>query len=201
MPQLDKVSYFSQFFWLCFFYLGFYLVLVKYFLPKISTALKVRQKKVSVSDQKGESIYSAEVENVRTGTQDLLLGAMKHSRQSLQDTFQTTSEWLTSVTKTTNKDQLQGMNNTYANGMKDLHLSLLNAMNDLQSILPPTSHGNSGLQYNTGAKKQKFFTARVFSSLLALHSAKKKAKKDKSADALKSLQVLVKRKKISKKAK
>jgi hypothetical protein len=47
MPQLDLVSYMSQFFWLWFFFLGFYLVLVQYFLPKMARILKFRQKKMS----------------------------------------------------------------------------------------------------------------------------------------------------------
>lgn len=52
MPQLDIVSYMSQFFWLWFFFLGFYLALVQHFLPKMARILKFRQKKMaSIQDQ------------------------------------------------------------------------------------------------------------------------------------------------------
>lgn len=46
MPQLDLVSYMSQFFWLWFFFLGFYLALVQRFLPKMARIIKFRQKKM-----------------------------------------------------------------------------------------------------------------------------------------------------------
>jgi Leucine-rich repeat (LRR) protein len=47
MPQLDQVTYFSQFFWLCIFYFTFYVFIVKTFLPKISRILKLRAKKMN----------------------------------------------------------------------------------------------------------------------------------------------------------
>ena len=49
MPQLDKVTYASQFFWLSFFFLGFYAFLLKIFLPQISQILKVRMRKLGGS--------------------------------------------------------------------------------------------------------------------------------------------------------
>ena len=42
MPQLDLVTFFSQYLWLVVFYLGFYFVLVHSFLPKVARILKVR---------------------------------------------------------------------------------------------------------------------------------------------------------------
>lgn len=47
MPQLDTVTYMSQFFWLCFFFLGFYFALVQLFLPKMARILKFRQEKMA----------------------------------------------------------------------------------------------------------------------------------------------------------
>ena len=46
MPQLDTVTYMSQFFWLCIFFLGFYFSLVQYILPKMSRIIKYRQEKI-----------------------------------------------------------------------------------------------------------------------------------------------------------
>lgn len=42
MPQLDKVTLFSQVFWLLFLYFSFFLVLLKYFLPTFSKLFKIR---------------------------------------------------------------------------------------------------------------------------------------------------------------
>jgi hypothetical protein len=43
MPQLDKVTFLSQFFWLCVVFFSLYLVLVKLFLPSLARIVKVRQ--------------------------------------------------------------------------------------------------------------------------------------------------------------
>jgi len=53
MPQLDKVTFLSQFFWLCIAFSGLYLILVKTFLPYLSRILKVR------------SIYTGQGQNDR----------------------------------------------------------------------------------------------------------------------------------------
>lgn len=42
MPQLDKVTLFSQVFWLLFLYFSFFLILLKYFLPTFSKLFKIR---------------------------------------------------------------------------------------------------------------------------------------------------------------
>lgn len=42
MPQLDKVTLFSQVFWLIFFYFLFFLLFLKYYLPKLSKLFKIR---------------------------------------------------------------------------------------------------------------------------------------------------------------
>lgn len=46
MPQFDKVTFFNQIFWLLLLFLGFYAIVLKYYLPKVSFALKLRTKKI-----------------------------------------------------------------------------------------------------------------------------------------------------------
>lgn len=58
MPQLDIVTYFSQFFWLCFFFLGFYFCLVQFFLPKMARILKYRQEKMALIEGQSLSYLS-----------------------------------------------------------------------------------------------------------------------------------------------
>jgi len=43
MPQLDKVTFLSQFFWFCVVFGGLYLCLVKYYLPVFARIVKLRQ--------------------------------------------------------------------------------------------------------------------------------------------------------------
>jgi hypothetical protein len=46
MPQFDKITFFNQIFWLFIFFSGFYLIALKIFLPKLSSVLKARTKKL-----------------------------------------------------------------------------------------------------------------------------------------------------------
>jgi hypothetical protein len=60
MPQLDIVSFCSQFFWLCFFYGGFYMLCVKFFLPRLSRVLFVRYTKTHTTLENGQNDDTSE---------------------------------------------------------------------------------------------------------------------------------------------
>ena len=47
MPQFDKITFFNQIFWLIIIFLSFYMFLLRNYLPKISSIIKVRNKKLS----------------------------------------------------------------------------------------------------------------------------------------------------------
>jgi hypothetical protein len=63
MPQFDKITFFNQVFWLFFFFSGFYLIFLKIFLPKLSSVLKARVKKLQKGSE-GVFIFSQEQETV-----------------------------------------------------------------------------------------------------------------------------------------
>lgn len=46
MPQFDKVTFFNQIFWLLLTYVSFYVLILRYYLPKVSFVLKLRTKKI-----------------------------------------------------------------------------------------------------------------------------------------------------------
>ena len=46
MPQLDKVHFFSQYFWLSISYFGFYFLVAKHFLPRMARILQFRKNKL-----------------------------------------------------------------------------------------------------------------------------------------------------------
>jgi hypothetical protein len=48
MPQFDKITFFTQIFWLTIIFFGFYFLMLQIFLPKIASVLKTRKKKLSV---------------------------------------------------------------------------------------------------------------------------------------------------------
>jgi hypothetical protein len=67
MPQLDSVTFLSQFFWLCIVFSGLYLILVKFCLPSIARILKVReliqQENISGSNKEQAKVSSIDSKN------------------------------------------------------------------------------------------------------------------------------------------
>lgn len=91
MPQLDKVTFFSQYFWLCVFFFGFYIFQLKFFLPEMSRILKFRKKRLSES-----SAVTLQGENnkVRTSTETALENLFKNLRNVFKESSSTNDKWL-----------------------------------------------------------------------------------------------------------
>ncbi len=122
MPQLDKVTFLSQFFWLCFFYLGFYYVVLKYFLPKMARILKLRQKKLNLS-QEGVTSLQQENQQIRLNYENLLTKGFTTSKNLFNKNFQHMSTWLDSVVVSTNKTHYQTLNKNYIHSIGENCLS------------------------------------------------------------------------------
>ncbi len=122
MPQLDKVTFFSQFLWLTIFYLGFYLVILKHFLPKLSRILKVRQKKVSHS-QEGSTALLQEKEKVGGSLNMLIEQGIGTSKKLFQENLEKTQSWLDNVVKDTNRATLRNANQSYIASLGEKSIS------------------------------------------------------------------------------
>nr|YP_009861076.1 ATP synthase protein YMF19 [Jaagichlorella hainangensis]QKJ84932.1 ATP synthase protein YMF19 [Jaagichlorella hainangensis] len=95
MPQLDKVTFLSQFFWFSVFFFGFYLFQLKFFLPELLRILKYRKKK-SMFDF--STTFQKESNNIKT---------------SLQFSLQSLIKSLNSETQSFSSKQLQLIENNY----------------------------------------------------------------------------------------
>ena len=122
MPQLDKVTFLSQFFWLCVFYLGFYFILLKYFLPKISRILALRKKKMSFS-QEGVSSLQQENVQVRQNFETVVSKALSTSKNVFNDFFSRTTSWLDESVLSLNKTHYQNLNRSYIQSLGETSLS------------------------------------------------------------------------------
>jgi hypothetical protein len=116
MPQLDSVTFLSQFFWLCVFFFGFYYLISKDFLPKMARIFKYRKTKMSFSGENKDSLQE-EVEKVRATCKTLVENGLTKSSNLLSNNFQRTELWLKDVIGTTNKQQLP--NETYLEWIGD----------------------------------------------------------------------------------
>jgi len=122
MPQLDQVTFLSQFFWVCFFYLGFYYILVKYFLPKISRILAVRKRKLSFSHQGIQSVQDENTQ-IRQNSESLVAKAFTTSKDTFQNFFLHTANWVDTTVNSVNKTHYQSINQTYVAHLGETSLS------------------------------------------------------------------------------
>ena len=122
MPQLDKVTFLSQFFWLCAFFLGFYLVVLKNFLPKMSRVLKYRKKRLGQSGQGAGNMHQ-ENTLVRSSANKVLQSGFKNSKDLFQHNSQRTEKWLLDLIKGTNNTSFKNTNNTYLKSIGERSIS------------------------------------------------------------------------------
>ena len=173
MPQLDTLTFFSQFFWLCFFFLGFYLTLVKYFLPRMSKILKIRHLRMNSSTGAAGFLSEIQKENddLQRNRDQSLNEALKESRNFFNQSFIATNNWLSTVLQEINKSQFLEMNKSYVSSISDLSTSQFLIFNNLKVVLAPSAYRASQIvsSVKTSTKeisfKEKLFTANLLENL------------------------------------
>lgn len=120
MPQLDKVTFLSQFFWLCFFFLGFFYVVSKYYLPQIGRILALRKQKMA----SGEGLSPLqENQQVRENSELLFSNALVTSKSLLKSLFSRTTVWLDTHTTLINESHFHDANASYVHSLGETSLS------------------------------------------------------------------------------
>ena len=109
MPQFDKITFFTQLFWLFFFFLGFYLVFLKTFLPKLASVLKARVKKLQKGVE-GVSIFAEEQEATTSTFNTSLENIFSIVKNSVIVFKEKMSLWSDSGVQTLNANNLSSSN-------------------------------------------------------------------------------------------
>ena len=122
MPQLDKVTFLSQFFWLCFFYLGFYYIILKFYLPQISRIIALRKRKMGFSQQ-GMMNLQEENKKVQENYELLLSKAFMTSKSLFNNFIFRTTNWLDTNATAINKQNYQNANDSYIHSLGESLLS------------------------------------------------------------------------------
>ena len=122
MPQLDKVTFLSQFFWLCFFYIGFYFLILKFFLPKMSLILKLRKNKLTGSQDNVNNLQQ-ENQKIKTNYETLFTAALSTSKSAFNENFKRIEKWLYNTVESTEKKHYQSLNKTYIRSVGESSLS------------------------------------------------------------------------------
>ena len=112
MPQMDKVAFFSQLFWLMVTFYGFYMITVKTHLPNLARILKVRKKKVEFALKQGSSFQEERASTVAS-YENVFVNSATDSRTLLTQLSQSGSTWLESSAKDINNNTLTQLNQDY----------------------------------------------------------------------------------------
>ena len=112
MPQLDLVTFFSQFFWLCIFYIGFYYILYEYFLPQYSRCILFRDR-YSVESQQGATASLEEKGNIEESLSMYTTNAVAASKNFFESSTLSTGNWHKLCLKGTNEQNWKAANVLY----------------------------------------------------------------------------------------
>jgi F0F1-type ATP synthase membrane subunit b/b' len=112
MPQMDKVAFLSQHFWLMITLYGFYMITVKTHLPNLARILKVRKKKVEFALKQGSSFQEERASTVAS-YENVFVNSATESRNLLTQLSQSGSTWLENSSKDINNSALTQLNQDY----------------------------------------------------------------------------------------
>ena len=158
MPQLDQVTFFSQFFWLCFFYFTFYVVLLKSFLPPMNRILRFRKKIHQASSDFYVDEYQSLLQNYHTSR----LPEIRSSSNHLANVMQKTQHWVDSTFTQFNStnEQSKTMNQMYLRSIGEMTISQHMMTTSFDIVFPPIQPTQ-----NAGVMKQKLYAQGIVSRL------------------------------------
>jgi F0F1-type ATP synthase membrane subunit b/b' len=129
MPQFDKITFFNQIFWLFVFFSGYYLLLLKVFLPKLGAVLKARAKKLQKGTQ-GVVGFKQEQEEVSVVFNNSIEKMSSVVKKTISDSTAQTDYWVVSSIQKINKENLVEGNSLVENTLyKQLVISHLTKKN------------------------------------------------------------------------
>jgi F0F1-type ATP synthase membrane subunit b/b' len=105
MPQFDKITFFNQIFWLFVFFSGYYLLLLKVFLPKLGAVLKARSKKLQKGTE-GVVGFKQEQEEVSVVFNNSIEKMSSVVKKTISDSTAKTDSWVASSIQEINKENL-----------------------------------------------------------------------------------------------
>lgn len=120
MPQLDKVTFLSQYFWLLIFFWGFYLFILKAFLPEMSRILKFRKKRFN-----NESAFSLQEETNKVGSSvsSVVEKLLKNEKNAFKNSQSNNDSWFSELAENVSRKNLKDANAKYVGEIAGKSLS------------------------------------------------------------------------------
>jgi len=138
MPQLDLMTFFTQFFWFSLGFSFFYIFLLRYIMPSISLNLKLRKKKLELLandiNKKKES-----ASDLLTTYDNILSKTLNFSRNYLLKVTNYGNVWVSNSITSINSNNFVNANNDYIKiiGEKNFNFVVL------ESVLKSSSKDNN----------------------------------------------------------
>lgn len=102
MPQLDKLVFLSQLFWLFLTFSILYLFILKYILPVVASALKLRKKQISINKAE-TTAFANQKDAITAGYENVVQKILNNSREALNETVVSSNTWSSNVLKNINE--------------------------------------------------------------------------------------------------
>nr|AGH24351.1 ATP synthase F0 subunit 8 [Reclinomonas americana ATCC 50283] len=133
MPQLDKVTFFSQYFWLLIFFLTFYFFVLKVVLPTVVTIFKLRKKKLEAMVNDIETLKKEE-SSILSNYDSVLINSFASSKEIFNSAVVKSNKWIDESARNINKTSLLDVNKKYLNAINDINKEYL-AFNKIKSLI------------------------------------------------------------------
>lgn len=117
MPQLDPITYFTQYFWFIVVFFSLYIIIATNVLPHIGKILKTRNKFKS-----NKITSSHKVTNETTNFEKVLVNSLSKTKSLNSNIIESGKAWLNNNLTQTNKIELNNVNEKYINTIGSLIL-------------------------------------------------------------------------------
>jgi len=134
MPQFDKITFFTQIFWLILLFFGSYFLILKAFLPKVASVLKSRTKKLFLTSSRASSLDKEHILTNSTRNNFLEDFTLK-MRTDLSSKRLSSIGWLTTFTLRFAKQELKLSQEKYLETHKNTFIMYYLGIKNLESKL------------------------------------------------------------------
>jgi hypothetical protein len=122
MPQLDTVTFMSQYFWFTLIFLLIYFRVVIYYLPNIARTLKLRQK-IKNKDQAEISNIGKVTSDINDGIENVMKKTLLVVNTGINEVKEGSDKALDSMYKQVNKEtSVSSANSFYIKSLINLHI-------------------------------------------------------------------------------
>ena len=139
MPQLDQFTYLTQIVWLCLSFMGYYVIVYNYGLPKISRLLKLRARLLTQQNNESTEI-SDETFRLADSTESANeLSVLTDCGHYLNSSVIGASEWCSAMVDGLNANELQPTNKAYMRSLTEMNVSHHSKSKALSSLTALTA--------------------------------------------------------------